>query len=101
MAKTQTQPEQLTPKQFAERIGSNAWRWGLAEFCAATGFVGDYAKQKFLQFRALAETLAEFDAGMLAIFASRPEPVPEDDTPLAKQPADEVAFAKATEGTFG
>ena len=52
-------------KLFQQRVGGACWRMDLTDFERVTGFVGFYAKEKFLAFRNLSSALDQFDAETL------------------------------------
>jgi hypothetical protein len=64
-----------TPAELVANLQKNSWNWGLSEFCAATGLDAkhQHAKEKFLEFRKLSETLAKFDNTILDIIFSKQE----------------------------
>lgn len=93
----------MTAKQLADRIARNAWNWGLAEFCRRTGFEAatGYAQEKFGQFQDLAKLLNRFDAHVLSILASEPEPTTAEPTTAeivnTMQPGEVVGLIKRRE----
>lgn len=57
---------ETTIRLFLEAVGKTHWHIDFAEFCRRTGFTGDYAKAKWLEWKGLASSLACFDGGTLA-----------------------------------
>jgi hypothetical protein len=55
-----------TIKAFQTAIASTHWNMDFNEFCRRTGFVGEYAKQKWQDWKNLHESLAKFDPETLA-----------------------------------
>lgn len=53
-------------KKFQESLGSTNWHMDFNQFCERTGFVGEYAKDKWMQWKELNHALGQFDAGTLA-----------------------------------
>ena len=51
----------MTLVEFVAGVSKNCWDWDLKEFSRRTGFEGNYAKEKFLQFRDLNNALCRFD----------------------------------------
>lgn len=56
--------EEIT--NFTSAVGAWCWKHDFADFCAATGFTGDYAEQKWRDLKSLNSTLGAFDSDTLA-----------------------------------
>ena len=53
-------------KEFLVAVGQTGWVMDFKEFCRRTGFVGQYAKDKWGDFRKLVAACGAFDAHALA-----------------------------------
>jgi hypothetical protein len=62
------QPEitETEVQAFMEALSRYCWRHDFAQFCAITGFTGDYAKEKWCDLQALHSDLRAFDSATLA-----------------------------------
>lgn len=52
-------PQQV--KEFQTVVASTAFKMDFNEFCNRTGFVGNYAQDKWREFQAINNALAKFD----------------------------------------
>jgi len=55
-----------TIKAFQEAVSKAHWNLTYNQFCELTGFVGNYASEKFHELRKLNELLSKFDPQTLA-----------------------------------
>lgn len=53
-------------KEFQTAVSTTHWKLDFNEFCNRTGFVGDYAKNKWNEWQSLNQALNKFDAETLA-----------------------------------
>ena len=64
--------QRMTAREFAVRIGSNSWNWGLHAFANRLHLEpeSESTKAKFQQFQDLAKLLSEFSEDELEVFAT-------------------------------
>lgn len=53
-------------KEFQTAVFETDWKLDFNEFCNRTGFVGEYAKNKWREWQAINEAVNKFDAETLS-----------------------------------
>lgn len=61
-------------KTILANFGHNYWNWSLWDFCKHTGLDPrtEHGQEKFMRFKAIGESLGQFDERLLGIIFSRP-----------------------------